>query len=317
MNRTARWVVLAGTLSCLVLAGCHGTGVERLKAFLQEPRAPVSASEYRVFPPDVLAIASIKVPEINNVRQQVRPDGKINLPLIGEIDTAGRTPKEIEASINEAARKYYEQVDATVSVAIFNSQMIYVFGQVSRPGPQPWNGTNTVMDVLALCQPTTLAWPERIHIVRGKPPRRGGYLPDEEKAKQPEPPDQEKAATDAGGAALTNAKPPEAKAADDKTVAQVKDIAAKEAEAKAAIAAKEKKDEGPAKAEVMVINMMAMVESGDLSRNVMLQPDDVVYVPPNPLAAVGLALQQVLLPIRPAAETVYAPAQAATMAGGR
>jgi hypothetical protein len=65
--------------------------------------------------------------------------------------------------------------------------------------------------------------------------------------------------------------------------------------------------------------MTKMVQKGDASRNVMLQADDVVYVPPNPLAAIGLAIQQVLFPIRPGAEMIGAPASAvntASMVGG-
>ena len=72
-------------------------------------------------------------------------------------------------------------------------------------------------------------------------------------------------------------------------------------------------------ANVMRVNLMAMIKKGDMSKNVYLQPDDVIYVPANPLAAVGLALQQLLLPIRPAAETISVPTSAvysATRVGG-
>jgi hypothetical protein len=53
-----------------------------------------------------------------------------------------------------------------------------------------------------------------------------------------------------------------------------------------------------------------------MSCNILRKPDDVIHVPPNPLAAVGLAIQQLLFPIQPAAETIYAPASAARMAAG-
>jgi protein involved in polysaccharide export with SLBB domain len=85
-------------VGCLVVAAAMGCGRnnERLKAFLQEPRSHVSANEYRVLPPDVILIHSIRVPDINNFRTQVRPDGRINLPLLGEVAVAGNTPAEIE-----------------------------------------------------------------------------------------------------------------------------------------------------------------------------------------------------------------------------
>ncbi len=250
MNRDKFVQILASITLCGLLAGCAGNKkIEQLRAFLQEPRLEVSATEYRVLPPDVLSISSRHVPEINGQTQQIRPDGKINLPLVGEIFVAGHTPLEIETFLTRAASDYYEQVDATVKVVGYNSQRVYVFGQVLRPGPVPWTGTNTLLDVLAQVQPTELAWPERITVVRGQAPMRGGYMPSG------------------------------------------------------------KKKDG---AEKMVIDMMAMVESGDLSHNVFLRPDDVVYVPPNPFAAVGLALNNILFPTRPVFEAVsgayYIPA---------
>jgi polysaccharide export outer membrane protein len=265
MERFSRRMSLVTLVMLVALtAGCGNN--ERLKAFLNptgpsldEPETIVAVSDYRVMPPDVLSVQSVRVLEINNTFQQVRPDGKINLPLLGEVAVAGKTPADIEALICEKATKFYKETDATVQVRQYLSQNIYVFGQVARPGPQAWNGANTLIDVLANAQPSTLAWPERIRLVRGGSPSRGGF---------------------------------------DPKVEQI---------------------DGADKSTVMIVNLLAMVEKGDLSKNVLLKPDDVVYVPPNPLAAIGLAVQQILLPIRPAVETVAAPAGAAravNIAGG-
>ncbi len=297
------------TLVCIVLlahlAGGCTSGAERLRAFLQERRTPVSGVPYRVLPPDVILVRSTYVPEIDGISQQIRPDGKINLPLVGELDVVGKnetglTPTEIEDQITKASKDYYERVDATVQVVGFNSQKVYVFGQVSRPGPQQWTGTNTLLDVLAQSQPTTLAWPERILLVRGKPPRRGGYLLDVD--------DLDEIAGKAGDGESVSHEV-------GTVVAKVepKKDGAEEKEAPAT-AVPEKVE-----ANVMRINLMAMIKKGDMSKNVYLQPDDVIYVPANPLAAVGLALQQLLLPIRPAAETISVPTSAvysATRVGG-
>ncbi len=268
MKRSSAVTVLAVAVLGLAASGCGGGFTyEKFQAFLQEPRAPVSATEYRVLPPDVISVTSRHVPEVNNVTQQVRPDGKVNLPLLGELYVAGKTPQEIEESLTALAKEYYEEVDATVTVTQYRSQMIYVFGQVSRPGPRPWTGTDTLLDVLAVAQPTQLAWPEKIKIVRLSKPKRGGYLSDSEYKK----------------------------AMNEKAAAQPTETTSKE----------------EAKSVVLEINLMKMIQEGDASRNVMLQSDDVVYVPPNPLAAVGLAIQQILFPIRPGAEIVSAPASAA------
>ena len=234
---------LVCAIVCVAFTGCSGSkNLEQLKAFLQKPGRRVSGAEYRVMPPDVILITSRYVSEINNQMQQIRPDGKINLPLVGEIFVAGHTPQEIETFLTKAASDYYEQVDATVRVVGYNSQKIYVFGQVRRPGPVLWTGANTLLDVLAQVQPTELAWLQRIKVVRGQPPMRGGYVPSGKKG--------------SGG-------------------------------------------------EEMMVNLMDMVKSGDLSRNVLLRPDDVVYVPPNPFAAVGLALRNILFPTQPVFEAAY------------
>ena len=300
----SRACVLAGILLCGSLAGCQ-SNAKRLKTFLQQPRSPVSSTEYHVLPPDRLLVTSEHVPDINNVQQQVRPDGKINLPLIGEIYVAYLTPRQIEESIKKAARDYYEQVDATVQVTGFQSQKIYVFGQVSRPGPIPWTGADTLVDILAQAQPTALAWPEQIHVVRGKEPVRGGYIPPPKHPRHQKPAENEEEVA------------PEL--AVIRALAEEYGLPCPEEEAAAEPAEKEMTHEEKEKAEeahktkgtLMKVNMMKMVHDGDMSRNVLLRPDDVVYVPPNPFAAVGLALQQLLFPILPAAQSVSAPVSVA------
>ncbi len=293
-RRTACLLAIASALA--TGGGCAGQS-GRLHAFLQDRPKPVSGVPYRVLPPDVITVRSTYVPEINGVSQQIRPDGIINLPLVGEIDVVGDertglTPVQIEERITEAARDYYERVDATVEVAGYNSQRVYVFGQVGRPGPQAWTGANTVLDLLATSQPTQMAWPERILLVRGKTPRRGGYRVDV------------KLLEEAG--------------------AEAPEVGTDEAAAPTVVATAEALTEGESgpsapeqtEAKVMRIDLTAMFEKGDLSRNVYLQPDDIVYVPANPLAEVGLAIQQLLFPIRPATETLRLPASTAYTLGG-
>jgi protein involved in polysaccharide export with SLBB domain len=301
--------VLVGCLLVAAAMGCGGKH-DRLKAFLQEPRSPVSGTEYRILPPDMLQINSIHVPDINNFKVQVRPDGKINLPLLGEVMVAGNTPAEIEAVLKAMSREFYEEVDATVQVSEFRSQKIYVFGQVTRPGPMPWTGTDTVLDILAQVQPMPTAWPERIVIVRGKTPIRGGYLPpskkdkDRDKKDKAEKCDLEEDVPEPPAEEFPVAKPKEG---EDKkeifvTVAEATKMAAEGAKAAEA-------GDG-SDAHVMKVNMMHMIEKGDLSQNVLLRPGDTVYVPPNPLAAFGLAMQQVLLGIQPATAMIQLPASA-------
>jgi protein involved in polysaccharide export with SLBB domain len=299
--------VLVGCLVCVAVTGC-GVDVERLRNFLQEPRSNVSGDEYRILPPDVLQINSIKVPDINNYKVQVRPDGKINLPLLGEITVAGNTSQEIEAVLKAKSREFYEEADATVQVAEFRSQKIYVFGQVARPGPVPWTGTDTVLDILAQTQPMPTAWPERIVVVRGRTPIRGGYIPPKKKHKNvcEAPAPGEKG--DHETSVLPAEEFPVAKV--DAKDGKEKPLTAEEAEKIAEEAARAFEAGDGSNKHTMKVNMMHMIEKGDLSQNVLLKPGDVVYVPPNPLAAFGLAMQQVLLGIQPATSMIQLPASA-------
>ena len=250
-----------------------------------QPRAPVSVKEYRVLPPDVLMITSSQVPDINNQRQQISPDGKLNLPLLGEIEVVGLTPTEIQDKLIEKAREFYDKADATVQVIDYRSQKIYVFGQVTRPGPVPFTGADTLIDVLAQVQPTTLAWPEKIRLSRAKEPQRGGYL---------KPKDLKEYLWNKYKEAHNANVPP----------AQDDDAAAREE------LERENLEGPPEKADVVIVNLTKMMEKGNLSQNVLLKPNDVIYVPPNPLAAIGLAVQQLLLPIQPATQTIQSPASA-------
>jgi len=238
-------------------AGCYDS--KDVNAFLQKPRAPISGKEYRILPPDVLGFSSRHVPEIDKQIQQVRPDGKVNLPLVGEIVVADKTPKEVEELLKEAAKAYYQEADATVTVVGYNSQKYFIFGQVTTAGPMPWTGRDCLLDALAKAQPTYLAWPERIIVVRGSEPREGGWAttqPDSDKYK--------------------------------KTGIHPKDPA------------------NPSHR--LTINLMAMIKRGDMSNNIYLLPNDVVYVQPNPFAELGLALRSVFFPVQPVLEAARVPA---------
>lgn len=259
-----RWIAIACTITCLMAAGCQQDDpqapVKQLRAFLAQSKPPTAGVEYRVYPPDHIAFRSVRVEEINGVIQQVRPDGKVNLPLVGEFDVAGKTPKEIEQELIAAESKFYEDVDVNVQVVGYNSQKVFIWGQVNAPGPQPWTGNDTLIDVLARAQPTNIAWIERIKLVRSKPPVRGGYMHD-----------------------------PTTKPSDAEVLA---------------LAEEGKNEVG---SNVMIIDLSAMMKSGDLSQNVYLYPDDQVYVQPSIPGAIGLFLQAILFPVSPVVQAVSAP----------
>jgi polysaccharide export outer membrane protein len=238
--------VSALTALCLAAGGCYDANA--IKPFLNRKGGDAAAAEYRVYPPDVIAVQSVFVQEINGLTQRVRPDGMINLPLLGEVYVAGKTPREIEQAVARAAKEYYDQVDVTINVTGYNSQRIYVLGQVGRPGPMAWTGRDTLLEVLARAQPTQNAWPERIAVIRPPEESIGGFMP-------------KKKALYYNVTGVENADP----------------------------------NKQPS---VMTVNYVAMVTKGDMSKNILLKPNDIVYVEANPFAKVTMAVSQVFGPVR-------------------
>ena len=158
--------LIAGLL-VLVSAGCSTTPrYTDYHAFIQEPMPVVNDTPYRVGPPDVLEFKSYRVREVDGYRETVSPDGKVNLPLLGTVVVAGKTTEEVRLEVNRLAQFYYEDADVSVRVSRYASKKIFVFGQVGSPGAYYYNGSNTVLNTLAQAQPTKLADPSQIQILR-------------------------------------------------------------------------------------------------------------------------------------------------------
>lgn len=97
-------------------------------------KAATQDKNYKIGPEDVLQIDVWKQPNLS-LSVPVRPDGKISLPLLGDIQAAGVTPVELGNSIQKMLRKYVSNPQVTVIVTAINSQRVYVLGEVNHPGP--------------------------------------------------------------------------------------------------------------------------------------------------------------------------------------
>lgn len=118
------------------------------------PAAPAAAtinvpSDYLVGPEDVLGILFWRDQDMTG-EVTVRPDGKITLPLIGDVQAAGLKPQALRDEIQKAAGKYLTDVNVTVIVRQINSRKVFITGQVTNPGAYPLAGPRTVMQVIAL-----------------------------------------------------------------------------------------------------------------------------------------------------------------------
>src|SRR5215467_6162521 len=98
---------------------------------------------------DVLAINVWKEPDVSRM-VPVRSDGRISLPLIGEVQAAGKTPKELEGEIARGLRDYISEPDVTVIVQETKSRRFSILGQVQRPGSYTLNGDMRVLDAIAI-----------------------------------------------------------------------------------------------------------------------------------------------------------------------
>ncbi len=230
-------ILLLAALILAMLAGCQTTYTD-FEAFVRDPQPLVTSTEYRLAPPDVIRITSKRVRELHGHVETIRPDGRITLPLIGAVMVTGKTPEEASIEIQNLAVDFYEDADVSLRVEVFRSKKIFVFGEVRIVGAYPYDGTNTVLRTLAIAQPTRLADPCNIQVMR---PNRNGEM-----------------------------------------------------------------------IKRMTIDLNEMVQRGDTTLDAVLEEGDILYVPPNPLASVGLAFQQLLLPLQPAAATIQAPTDIAT-----
>jgi len=226
-----RTISLIGVV--MILAGCawEPTKEERaqLPYFKKSYQRTVSTDRYALSPPDIITIYAPKAPEVHNVKQQIAPDGTLNLDLLNRVYVAGMSPQEVENLLAEKLRTFYQDVKVRLDVE-YKSQWYYVFGEANHPGPKRYTGRDTLVTALAEADITRLSWPERIYVI--------------------------------------------------------------------------KPSSDPDQRHVTVINLKDIIQYGDSTSNVLLEQDDIVYIPLNPLAAVGVAMQNLLFPMQPVFTTV-------------
>jgi polysaccharide export outer membrane protein len=110
--------------------------------------APLDA-EYHIGPGDKLRIEVYKDPQLSQ-SVQVRPDGKITLPLLGDIEATDRTPLELRDSISKSLKEYITNPTVTVIVVEALASRVYVMGEVTHPGTMELHGPTTILQALAM-----------------------------------------------------------------------------------------------------------------------------------------------------------------------
>lgn len=142
------WLLVALAFICSVLS-------ESAPAWGQAPAHVSSGSEatspetYRIGPEDVLQIAVWKNETLSRT-VPVRPDGKISLPLVNDVQAGGLTAVELREILTRKLSEYVPSPEVSVIVTDIRSVKVSVIGEVARPGRFELKSWTTVLDVLAL-----------------------------------------------------------------------------------------------------------------------------------------------------------------------
>ena len=108
------------------------------KAVAEDTKPVVATTDpvYLIGEEDVLNVSVWKEPEVTRT-VPVRPDGKISLPLLNDVQAAGLTPAQLAMLITEKLRKFIAEPQVTVIVTTINSRRVYILGEVNRAGAFP------------------------------------------------------------------------------------------------------------------------------------------------------------------------------------
>lgn len=112
------------------------------------PKAATDDPNYIIGPQDVLDINVWKEQELTRT-VPVRPDGKISLPLLNDVQAAGLTPTKLSQEITTGLKKFVTDPQVTVIVSAINSQRVYILGEVTRAGAYPLLPGMTVLQALS------------------------------------------------------------------------------------------------------------------------------------------------------------------------
>ncbi len=135
-------LLVAGAFFC---QGCSATNVSQNT----EKKTTLVEDEYIIGPTDILEIHVWREPDLSRTIP-VRPDGKITLPLLNDVQASGLTPLELKAGIEKRLAEFVESPTVSVAVLEIHSKNIFVLGQVESPGRYPLQQGLTVLQALSL-----------------------------------------------------------------------------------------------------------------------------------------------------------------------
>lgn len=143
LDQVPRVTLVAGSSSGTGSSGTkHGTEGAEKSSLTVTP-------DYIMGPEDVLEITVWKNADLSK-QVQVRPDGRISLPLIGDVSAVGRTAAQLTEEISARLKSYMENPTVSILVREVNSYQIYVLGEVNAPGKYPLKSKTTLLQAITI-----------------------------------------------------------------------------------------------------------------------------------------------------------------------
>lgn len=167
MKRMTNWKTALAAMLIVSSVALAAKGAEIHKA-VPDPVATTipGTPEYRLGPEDVIDVFVWKESELTTT-VVIRPDGRISLPLSGELEASGKTAVQLQQEITEKLRQYIAQPVVNVMVKQVNSLKISVLGEVRKPDVYRIKNRVTVLDAIAMAGGfTDLAKPNRVIVLR-------------------------------------------------------------------------------------------------------------------------------------------------------
>jgi polysaccharide export outer membrane protein len=158
-------LVISGLAWAQNAASAQPAGSSAPDATATAPSRSAAGPDYVIGPEDVLHVAVWKEADLT-ATLPVRPDGKISLPLLNDVQAAGLTPMQLADSLTEKLKKYVASPRVTVVVTTINSKRIFMVGEVSHTGAVPMIPNMTVLQAISSAGLTQFANTKKIYVMR-------------------------------------------------------------------------------------------------------------------------------------------------------
>jgi polysaccharide export outer membrane protein len=155
-------------LACALTLRCLGQAVDPAAAApgADGPRAEVSLTDYVIGTGDVLHVSVWDEPLLT-VTATVRPDGKISMPLLDDVSVSGMTPDGLQKSLTDKLTRFVHKPRVTVTVQEIHSRLVFITGEVQRPGAYSLVASMNVVQLVARSGGfTDFAKQKKIYVLR-------------------------------------------------------------------------------------------------------------------------------------------------------